>query len=171
MHSWSSIALPALLSSSGLIPVLPWFPTRLQEPGSKFKQNVPLVELWAKSCCFSLFLPPLHPLPGGLHLKLSPPYFLFDILVPCFFLTAVQPLLSDGLFCCLKHLIGGQVYIIRGEFSVSSTPWSATLSTFSCPLHAILMGGRKKVIDQHDSKIVRSIKSLSLFKMYILVFM
>ncbi|XP_028831152.1 synaptotagmin-14 isoform X4 [Denticeps clupeoides] len=24
-----------------------------------------------------------------------------------------QPLLSDGLFCCLKHLIGGQVYIIR----------------------------------------------------------
>lgn len=30
-------------------------------------------------------------------------------------LTAVQPLLSDGLFCCLKHLIGGQVYIIRGE--------------------------------------------------------
>lgn len=32
-----------------------------------------------------------------------------------FFLTAVQPLLSDGLFCCLKHFIGGQVYIIRGE--------------------------------------------------------
>ncbi|XP_043998073.1 synaptotagmin-14 isoform X1 [Gambusia affinis] len=25
----------------------------------------------------------------------------------------VQPLLSDGLFCCLKHLVGGQVYIIR----------------------------------------------------------
>ncbi|XP_048084023.1 synaptotagmin-14 isoform X3 [Alosa alosa] len=27
-----------------------------------------------------------------------------------------QPLLSDGLFCCLKHLIGGQVYIIRDTF-------------------------------------------------------
>ncbi|XP_032402541.1 synaptotagmin-14-like isoform X3 [Xiphophorus hellerii] len=25
----------------------------------------------------------------------------------------IQPLLSDGLFCCLKHLVGGQVYIIR----------------------------------------------------------
>lgn len=34
---------------------------------------------------------------------------------------AVTPLLlSDGLFCCLKHLIGGQVYIIRGEFSVAT---------------------------------------------------
>uniref|UniRef100_A0A1A8Q7P3 Synaptotagmin XIVa n=1 Tax=Nothobranchius rachovii TaxID=451742 RepID=A0A1A8Q7P3_9TELE len=28
----------------------------------------------------------------------------------------VQPLLSDGLFCCLKHLIGGQVYIIRDTY-------------------------------------------------------
>nr|XP_015212133.1 PREDICTED: synaptotagmin-14 isoform X1 [Lepisosteus oculatus] len=27
-----------------------------------------------------------------------------------------QPLLSDGLFCCLKHLIGGQVYIIRDTY-------------------------------------------------------
>ncbi|XP_055361913.1 synaptotagmin-14 isoform X4 [Betta splendens] len=28
----------------------------------------------------------------------------------------IQPLLSDGLFCCLKHLIGGQVYIIRDTY-------------------------------------------------------
>ncbi|KAM9787403.1 synaptotagmin-14 isoform 4-T4 [Syngnathus typhle] len=27
-----------------------------------------------------------------------------------------QPLLSDGLFCCLKHLIAGQVYIIRDTY-------------------------------------------------------
>ncbi|XP_058525125.1 synaptotagmin-14 isoform X3 [Ochotona princeps] len=27
-----------------------------------------------------------------------------------------HPLLSDGLFCCLKHLIGGQVYIIRDTY-------------------------------------------------------
>lgn len=115
MQSWSSIALPALFVSSGVIPVLPWFPTWLREPSSKFKQKEPLVELWAKLCCFSLFLPPLHPLPGGLHLKLSPPTSFLTSWSLVFFLTAVQPLLSDGLFCCLKHLIGGQVYIIRGE--------------------------------------------------------
>ncbi|XP_041929040.1 synaptotagmin-14 isoform X4 [Alosa sapidissima] len=38
-----------------------------------------------------------------------------------------QPLLSDGLFCCLKHLIGGQVYIIRGpdENKKESRRWIA----------------------------------------------
>ena len=43
-------------------------------------------------------------------------------------LTASQPLLSDGLFCCLKHMIGGQVYIIRGE-SVSSADQLRLLAT------------------------------------------
>ncbi|XP_077092797.1 synaptotagmin-14 isoform X3 [Siphateles boraxobius] len=33
-------------------------------------------------------------------------------------LSANKP--PNGLFCCLKHLIGGQVYIIRGEFSVAT---------------------------------------------------
>lgn len=70
---------------------------------------------------FSPHPPPLHPLPGGLHLKLSPPTSFLTSWSLVFFLTAVQPLLSDGLFCCLKHLIGGQVYIIRGE-SLSLPP-------------------------------------------------
>lgn len=46
---------------------------------------------------------------------------------PLFLLTASQPLLSDGLFCCLKHLIGGQVYIIRGE-SLSPQPCRTSAS-------------------------------------------
>ena len=48
---------------------------------------------------------------------------------PLFSLTAVQPLLSDGLFCCLKHLIGGQVYIIRGE-SLSLLPLCCIMDLF-----------------------------------------
>lgn len=49
---------------------------------------------------------------------------------------AVTPLLlSDGLFCCLKHLIGGQVYIIRGEFSLAafiSIGCCSSIFLFSC---------------------------------------
>lgn len=55
---------------------------------------------------------------------------IFSLFLPddCRSPLAVTPLpLSDGLFCCLKHLIGGQVYIIRGEFSVA-----AFISTGRC---------------------------------------
>lgn len=74
----------------------------------KFKQKLPIVELCAMMLVF-------WPCFSFLYVMFShPTTFLTSWSV--LFLTAVQPLLSDGLFCCLKHLIGGQVYIIRGEF-------------------------------------------------------
>lgn len=67
-----------------------------------------------------------------LHLRFShPTTFLTSWSVV--FLTAVQPLLSDGLFCCLKHLIGGQVYIIRGEsLSLSQSEVLSVLNSKPC---------------------------------------
>lgn len=54
-------------------------------------------------------------------LTLSFPLSLFLNLTVSILLPQPFPLsLSDGLFCCLKHLIGGQVYIIRGESSPCS---------------------------------------------------
>lgn len=133
MQSWSSFALPALLFSSGLFHMFPRFLALLREPGSKFKQKVPLVELCSKFLLFLSFSSPFASSAWWSAPQTLSPYFLFDILVPCFFLTAVHPLLSDGLFCCLKHLIGGQVYIIRGESQSPSCPWSAALLKFPCP--------------------------------------
>ena len=110
-----------VLSIPASLPAL-WFPSFpdqppqavSRDPSSKFKQKtascwtlcnvVGLLTLFLFPCIFccvctwnSLSLPP------------------FLTSWSAVFLTAVQPLLSDGLFCCLKHLIGGQVYIIRGE--------------------------------------------------------
>lgn len=157
MHICSSIALPALLFSSGLIPP-PMIPD--VAPGAQQQVQTKSATCWTLSeVVLFLSLSPSHASSAWWFApETLSPYFLFDILVPCFFLTAVQPLLSDGLFCCLKHLIGGQVYIIRGE-SQSVPPREVLPCRRFPPLHAILMVGRKKVIGQHHGKIVSSIKS------------
>ena len=145
MQSISAV-LPAFQFSSGLIPSFPPFPISLcsqfsRDPSSKFKQNGFFLNFL--QCCW-----PSDPVALSshlllcLHLKFSyPTAFLTSWSIV--FLTAVQPLLSDGLFCCLKHLIGGQVYIIRGE-SLSLLQ-SEVLSMLNPePFHSIFMGADNK---------------------------
>lgn len=112
-----SAALPAFQFSSGLIPGFPHFLVSLlsQFPGIRAaSSNKNCLLLNFVQCCWPPDPVSLSSHLLCLHLKFShPTTFLTSWSVV--FLTAVQPLLSDGLFCCLKHLIGGQVYIIRGE--------------------------------------------------------
>lgn len=145
-----SAALPASQLPSGLIPGFPHFPVSLlsQFPGIRAASSNKkcLLLNFVQSCWPSDPVSLSSHLLLCLHLKLyHPTTFLTSWSVV--FLTAVQPLLSDGLFCCLKHLIGGQVYIIRGEsllllqsevlsllknlFILSSWMYSAKHKTFS----------------------------------------
>lgn len=130
MRSWSSIALPALLSSSGLIPVLPWFLASLREPSSKFKQKVPLVELCAKLCCSSLFLFPLCILCPVVCTWNSLPLLPFWHLGPLFFSYCCPTLVVRWTVLLPKTLNRWTGLHNQRWVRVSSAAWSAALSTF-----------------------------------------
>lgn len=94
---------------------------------------------WSAALCFIMMSLNLQPVDL---LFFSPAVVCISISPRCPMIPsslAVNPLpLTDGLFCCLKHLIGGQVYIIRGEFSVNVFI-SAGCCSFSFPFLYILL--------------------------------
>lgn len=118
--------LHCLLFSSPLVWSRSWSShDSRRDVSSKFKLKVPLVELWAELCCFSLCLPPLHPLPETLSL-----YFLFDILVPCFFSYCCPTLVVRWTVLLPQTLNRWTGLHYQRWVSVSSALWR--FPTFAC---------------------------------------